>query len=147
MSAPSYQQTLVNELIHVLKQIEPFNSLASNAADSSSTTDTNQAEPHSALTYLNALEALANKVDRDEVYYEQGQDLMCHLVTHYPQATHLAHRDLFWHFAGECLHYLSDEEIASYQQMEELMYPMGKSQGLEREEARKIAFEPHIIKH
>lgn len=139
MTTTSYQQSLIHELVAVLKKIEPFTSAISN--DEANQTET---ESHSALTYLKALEALANKVDKDEQYYENGQDLMCHLVTHYPQATHLAHRDLFWHFAGECLHYLSDEEIASYQQMEELMYPMGKSQGLEREEARKIAFEAHV---
>lgn len=133
MSAPSYQQTLVNELINILKQIEPFHSLLSEDTQS-----------HPALDYLNALQALANQPNRDEAFYEQGQNLMCQLVTHYPQATHLAHRDLFWYFAGECLHYLSDEEITAYQQMEELMYPLGKDKGLEREEARKIAFEPHV---
>lgn len=145
MSTPSYQQTLVHELIRVLKQIEPFHSLLdpSNNPINAEHIEAEQ-EQHPALNYLNALDALANHTSRDEAYYEQGQMLLCQLVTHYPQATHLAHRDLFWHFAGECLHYLSDEEITAYQEMEELMYPMGKDKGLEREEARKIAFEPHV---
>jgi hypothetical protein len=48
-----------------------------------------------------------------------GQDLMCQVITRYPQIAHLVPRDLLWFFAGDCLHYMPDEEIELYQALEE----------------------------
>jgi hypothetical protein len=48
-----------------------------------------------------------------------GQDLMCQVIQRYPQIAHLIPRDLLWFFAGDCLHYMPDDEIALYQALEE----------------------------
>ncbi|MQG96402.1 PA2817 family protein [Pseudomonas sp. MN1F] len=51
-----------------------------------------------------------------------GQDLLCQVIQRYPQIAHLVPRDLLWFFGGDCLHYMPDEELALYQQLEELRY-------------------------
>ncbi len=51
-----------------------------------------------------------------------GQDILTQVITRYPQIAHLIPRDLLWYFAGDCLHYLSDEEIDLYQALEERRY-------------------------
>ncbi|CAI8969261.1 MULTISPECIES: PA2817 family protein [Pseudomonas] len=51
-----------------------------------------------------------------------GQDILTQVITRYPQIAHLIPRDLLWFFAGDCLHYLSDEEIDLYQALEERRY-------------------------
>ena len=48
-----------------------------------------------------------------------GQDILTQVISRYPQIAHLIPRDLLWFFAGDCLHYLSDEEIDMYQALEE----------------------------
>lgn len=48
-----------------------------------------------------------------------GQDIIGQIVHRYPQIAHLVPRDLFWFFAGDCLHFMPDEEIALYQQLDE----------------------------
>jgi hypothetical protein len=51
-----------------------------------------------------------------------GQDILTQVIARYPQIAHLIPRDLLWYFAGDCLHYLSDEEIDLYQALEERRY-------------------------
>ncbi|VVO24777.1 PA2817 family protein [Pseudomonas fluorescens] len=48
-----------------------------------------------------------------------GQDILCQVITRYPQIAHLVPRDLLWYFAGDCLHYMPDDEIGLYQALEE----------------------------
>lgn len=51
-----------------------------------------------------------------------GQNLICQVIQRYPQIAHLIPRDLLWFFAGDCLHYMPDDEIALYQALEERRY-------------------------
>lgn len=51
-----------------------------------------------------------------------GQDLICQVIQRYPQIAHLVPRDLLWFFGGDCLHFMPDEELDMYQQLEELRY-------------------------
>jgi len=51
-----------------------------------------------------------------------GQDLLCQIIQRYPQIAHLVPRDLLWFFGGDCLHYMPDEELDLYQQLEERRY-------------------------
>ncbi|ANC02457.1 MULTISPECIES: PA2817 family protein [Pseudomonas] len=51
-----------------------------------------------------------------------GQDLICQVITRYPQIAHLVPRDLLWFFGGDCLHYMPDEELELYQTLEERRY-------------------------
>ncbi|UBM26641.1 dehydrogenase [Pseudomonas sp. p1(2021b)] len=51
-----------------------------------------------------------------------GQDLICQVIQRYPQIAHLVPRDLLWFFGGDCLHFMPDEELNLYQQLEDLRY-------------------------
>jgi len=48
-----------------------------------------------------------------------GQEVISQVFQRYPQIAHQVPRDLLWFFGGECLHYMPDEEIAMFQQLEE----------------------------
>jgi len=50
----------------------------------------------------------------------QGQQLFCRIVAAYPHLMPLVPRDLLWFFGGDCLHYMPDEEISVFQQLDEL---------------------------
>lgn len=52
--------------------------------------------------------------------YARGGDWLAHIFTHVPQLTPAIDRDLLWFFGGECLHFLTDEEINLFQQLDEL---------------------------
>jgi len=52
--------------------------------------------------------------------YQQGHDFLMQIFTHLPQLTPVFDRDLLWYFGGDCLHYLTDNEIALFQQLDEL---------------------------
>lgn len=52
--------------------------------------------------------------------YLDGPGLVSRLFTTYPDFAPTFPRDLLWFMAGECLHYMPDEEIATYQQLDEM---------------------------
>jgi len=49
----------------------------------------------------------------------QGQQLFCRIVAAYPHLMPLVPRDLLWFFGGDCLHYMPDEEIRIFQDLDE----------------------------
>lgn len=51
--------------------------------------------------------------------YEQGQQWLVQIFTHLPQFTPTIERKLLWLFGGECLHFLTDEEIAEFQRQDD----------------------------
>ena len=51
-----------------------------------------------------------------------GQDLISQVILRYPQIAHLVPRDLLWFFGGDCLHFMPDEELDLYQDLEERRY-------------------------
>ncbi len=55
-----------------------------------------------------------------ENLYEEGPALVSRLFITYPDFAPSLPRDLLWFFAGECLHYMPDEEINAYQQLDEM---------------------------
>ena len=55
--------------------------------------------------------------DQDALY--SGQEIICQVISRYPQVAHMIPRDLLWYFGGDCLHYMPDEEIAQYQLLDE----------------------------
>ena len=57
--------------------------------------------------------------DQDALY--KGQEIICQVISRYPQVAHLIPRDLLWYFGGDCLHFMPDEEIAQYQLLDEHM--------------------------
>lgn len=52
--------------------------------------------------------------------YEAGQDLFSKIGTHQPQLMPAVDRALLWLFGGECMHFLSDEEITRFQHLDEM---------------------------
>ncbi|HYQ38154.1 MAG TPA: PA2817 family protein [Pseudomonas sp.] len=70
--------------------------------------------------FLERFDELLDELPRqteDAIY--QGQELMAQVFHRYPQIAHLVPRDLLWFFGGDCLHYMPDDEIALYQQLDE----------------------------
>lgn len=49
----------------------------------------------------------------------QGQQLLCKIVAAYPHLMPILPRDLLWFFGGDCLHYMPDEEIHIFQELDE----------------------------
>ena len=76
--------------------------------------------PDSLLESIQEVQAalLANHPDSEFL----GRDLIERIIRNAPQYGHLIPRDLFWFLGGECLHYLGDEELTIYQQLEDYCY-------------------------
>jgi len=72
--------------------------------------------------WLGALDQLCNMKDHNEEMNGQGQRLVLRVVSTYSHLMPLLSRDLLWFFGGDCLHYMPDEEIDFYQQLDELRF-------------------------
>jgi hypothetical protein len=64
--------------------------------------------------------AFARLADGSHDLYEEGPLLVSRLFTTYPDFAPAFPRDLLWFLAGDCLHYMPDEEIQVYQQLDEM---------------------------
>lgn len=60
------------------------------------------------------------RASSDDLYV--GQDIISQVFQRYLQIAHLVPRDLLWFFGGDCLHYMPDDEIEKYQELEERRY-------------------------
>lgn len=69
---------------------------------------------------LHQLEQVINSIlEQSDSGFSLGQDWMVQMFTHLPQFNPAIERELLWFFGGECLHFLSDEEIERFQQADE----------------------------
>ncbi|WP_157484952.1 PA2817 family protein [Gilvimarinus polysaccharolyticus] len=94
------------------------------------------------LQFLQRLEALPKHQGLH--YAEEGQALMCQSIAAYPHLTPLLPRDLLWHFGGDCLHFMPDEEIERFQRLEEQRYDAEQAgQEFDYEGERARAFGLH----
>ena len=87
------------------------------------------------VTLVKALEA-----EKEDALY-QGQETLCRLVRTYPHLVQLLDRDLFWYFGGDCLHFMPDDEIALFQQLDEQRFEAeaaGEPFNLEEARARLL---------
>ncbi len=55
-------------------------------------------------------------------YIENGQSFCTNWVRGYSDLTPLLPRDLLWFFSGDCLHYMPDDEINQFQQLDEMRF-------------------------
>ncbi len=62
-------------------------------------------------------ERLAQGGDAD--LYSEAAPLVDRLFTTYPDFAPTFPRELLWFFGGDCLHFMPDDEIALFQQLEE----------------------------
>lgn len=53
---------------------------------------------------------------------ERLSEAVCGLFTHFGELTPLFPRDVLYLLGGECLHYMPDEEISAYQELDELRF-------------------------
>lgn len=96
---------LLTQFIHAAQQQPPF---------------INEDCDEDALEFLAQLEALPGLSGSE--YSEQGQHLLTRTIATYAHLTPLLPRDLLWHFGGDCLHFMPDEEIEKYQQLDERLH-------------------------
>ncbi|MBA4501496.1 PA2817 family protein [Marinobacterium marinum] len=102
---------------------------------------------------LEFLDQFAELVEGYETHqpdaFNNGQDLMVRLVRTYPQYVHLVARDLFWLFGGECLHFMSDDEIEQFQQLDEALAEAETHENsIDYLQLRQAIFEPDSgVKH
>lgn len=99
-----YHLELLNALIAQIKLQPPFNGENPNADD---------------LEFLSTLNELTTNTQSDN-WRESGQTLLCRIVSGYSHLMPLLQRDLLWFFGGDCLHYMPDEEIEIFQQLDEM---------------------------
>lgn len=52
--------------------------------------------------------------------FADGPALVMRLFTNYPDFAPEFPRELLWYLGGECLHFMPDEEIGLYQQLDEM---------------------------
>lgn len=69
--------------------------------------------------FINNLQKLSQNTGINEEFIALGQSTLSRIVARYPELTPHAHRDLFWLFGGDCLHYMPDDEIQIYQRLDE----------------------------
>lgn len=72
-------------------------------------------EDQSFLQQLNDILAKAEAGDAEHIYL--GQHWVSRLYGNYPGFAPYFNRDALWYLGGEAMHWLSDEEIAHYQQI------------------------------
>lgn len=72
--------------------------------------------------FIDTLNELAEMETYCEDLNEKGQWLVGRVVSTYSHLMPLLSRDLLWFFGGDCLHYMPDEEIDFYQQLDELRF-------------------------
>ena len=79
-----------------------------------------QVPEESHVLFLERFDELLTLLPQDPLESQYlGQDLICQVIQRYPQIAHLVPRDLLWFFGGDCLHFMPDEELDLYQQLEE----------------------------
>jgi hypothetical protein len=85
--------------------------------------DAEQVPEESHELFMERYDELLEQLPIDPVQSQYlGQDLMTQVIQRYPQIAHLVPRDLLWFFAGDCLHFMPDDEIDLYQALEERRY-------------------------
>lgn len=72
------------------------------------------------LQKLNALIRDGEQPNADFLF--EAQELISRFIRCYPNLVPLMHRELLYFIGGECLHFLGDEELALYQQVDEQLY-------------------------
>ena len=72
--------------------------------------------------FMSTLDKICAAETYSEEMSEQGQWLVGQIVNGYNHLLIAFSRDLLWFFGGSCLHFMPDQEIDFYQQLDELRY-------------------------
>ncbi len=93
-------------------------------------------DPEDPLRQL-ALACDAVGANTDDLYRE-GPTLVSRLFTTFPDFAPTLPRELLWFLGGDCLHYMAEEEIALFQQLdEEREAAAGRGEVIDFEAARR----------
>ncbi|MFA7554378.1 MAG: PA2817 family protein [Spongiibacteraceae bacterium] len=122
-----HHHALLQALYQYCLQQAPFNSDSSNDIDAD---------------FISTLEKISQASHFDQTIQQQGQAIITKIVSNYPHITPAVSRDLFWFFGGECLHYMGDEELSLYQQLDELLHEPNEHE-LDYNEAKAKVFQLH----
>ena len=77
------------------------------------------------LDFLEKWDDLTKKIqDNSHDYSFDAQEILSRFIRCYANLVPLIKRELLWFVGGECLHFLGDEEITLYQQLEEHLYEL-----------------------
>jgi predicted small metal-binding protein len=124
-----HQQALITALYNHCKDTLPFSS------DQASETD---------QAFIEQLKQLTESEKGDDDYTFRGQHLITQIIANYPHITPEVSRDLMWLLGGDCLHFMSDEEIELYQKIEEHIYEEhNQGKELTFNEAKTTIFKLH----
>lgn len=70
-----------------------------------------QVPEESHALFMERFDELVEQLPQDPIESQYlGQDILCQVIQRYPQIAHLVPRDLLWFFAGDCLHFMPDDE-------------------------------------
>ncbi len=119
-----FHQQLLQNLLSQVRQQPPF---------------THEHPSEQDQLFIEQLEQLSQANAIDESFSQLGQQLLCRVIAAYPHITPLMPRDLLWFFGGDCLHYMPDNEIDSYQQLDERRFEaeeQGKAFDYKEEKAK-----------
>jgi len=81
------------------------------------------------IDFLEKWDQLTLNIQANETHYVfDAQEFLARFIRCYANLVPLIKRELLWFIGGECLHFLGDEEIALYQQLEEQLYELDSQQ-------------------
>ena len=85
-----------------------------------------------------------SSVQQSDSVIHEGQQWLTRFMTHNPELAPAIHRDLLWFFGGDCLHFMPDDEIDKYQQLDEMEEEARTAgESFNRAEVRASLFRSH----
>ncbi|WP_394179335.1 PA2817 family protein [Marinomonas posidonica] len=81
------------------------------------------------IDFLEKWDQLIARIESNAPDYTfDAQEVLSRFIRCYPNLVPLIKRELLWFMGGECLHFLGDEEISFYQQLEDQLYELDRQQ-------------------
>ncbi|KZN12397.1 PA2817 family protein [Marinomonas sp. TW1] len=81
------------------------------------------------IDFLEKWDQLIARIESNAPDYTfDAQEVLSRFIRCYPNLVPLIKRELLWFMGGECLHFLGDEEINFYQQLEDHLYELDHKQ-------------------
>jgi len=108
-------RSLPPRLAHALESCRALHRLC---VEASAGQDPPPEELERLIARLERLLELMNQASPD--YEHQGRLVITTIQSQFPDLWPRVDRELLWFFGGDCLHYLGDEEIAAFQEREDL---------------------------
>lgn len=106
--------------------------------------NTDRDQTTNSKSLLESLRILSESQHFDDDFQRRGQQTVNQVVASFPTLMPYVSRDLLWFFGGDCLHFLSDEEIQAYQMIEDILYEaQNNGEPIDFNTAKSSAFKLH----